>query len=111
MTMDAVFNWGDPVVGVHRTWLSTNIRKGVIWSNTQSYANPKVDELLAKAAVEPDDAKRKALYSEFQKIVVSDAPVAFVNVIPYYTATVAGLKGVPIDIWSATSPIDDLEWE
>lgn len=111
MTMDAVFNWGDPVVGVHRTWLSTNIRKGVIWSNTQSYANPKVDDLLAKAATEPDDAKRKALYAEFQKIVVFDAPVAFINVIPYYTATVAGLKGIPVDIWSATSPADDLEWE
>jgi len=111
MTMDAVFNWGDPVVGVHRTWLSNNIRKGVVWSNTQSYANPKVDELLAKASTEPDEAKRKALYTEFQKIVVSDAPVAFINVIPYYNVTVAGLKGVPIDIWSATSPIDDLEWE
>lgn len=111
MTMDAVFNWGDPVVGVHRTWLTSNIRKGVIWSNTQSYSNPKIDDLLAKAAVEPDDAKRKAMYHEFQKIIVNDAPVAFVNVIPYYTVTVAGLKGAPVDIWSATSPIDDIAWE
>ncbi len=111
MTMDAVFNWGDPVVGVHRTYLSSNIRKGVVWSNTQSYANPKVDDLLAKAAVETDDAKRKAMYAEFQKIVVADAPIAFLTVIPYFTVTVAGLKGAPIDIWSATSPIDELAWE
>ena len=47
MTMDLVFNWGDPVVGVHRTYLTSNIRKGVVWSNTQSYSNPRVDELLA----------------------------------------------------------------
>jgi hypothetical protein len=25
MTMDVVFNWGDPVIGVHRTYLSNNI--------------------------------------------------------------------------------------
>ena len=43
MSWDVVFNWGDPVIGVHRTYLSTNVKKGVIWSNTQGYANPEVD--------------------------------------------------------------------
>jgi peptide/nickel transport system substrate-binding protein len=38
LTMDIVFNWGDPVIGVHRTYLSDNIREGVIWSNTQQYS-------------------------------------------------------------------------
>ena len=42
MSWDVVFNWGDPVIGVHRTYLSTNVKKGVIWSNTQGYANPEV---------------------------------------------------------------------
>lgn len=111
MTIDQVFNWGDPVVGVHRTYLSSNIRKGVIWSNTQSYANPKVDALLASAAVEPDRAKRTAMYHEFQKIVVDEAPQAFLTVIPYYTITVAGLKGVPKGIWSSNAPMLEMEWE
>lgn len=111
MTMDAVFNWGDPVVGVHRTYLSSNIRKGVIWSNTQNYSNPKVDDLLDRAAVEPDLDKRKALYHEFQKIVVDEAPQAFLVVIPYFTVAAQGLKGFPIDIWSANSPIDLMQWE
>ena len=35
MTIDNVFNWGDPVIGVHRTYNSQNIKKGVIWSNTR----------------------------------------------------------------------------
>jgi ABC-type transport system substrate-binding protein len=61
--------------------------------------------------VEPDEVKRKQLYAEFQRTVVADAPQAFLTVIPYYTVTVAGLKGIPTDIWSATSPIDMLEWE
>ena len=36
LAIDAVFNWADPVIGVHRTYLTRNIRKGIIWSNTQS---------------------------------------------------------------------------
>lgn len=31
LTMDMVFNWGDPVIGVRRSYLCTNIVKGVIW--------------------------------------------------------------------------------
>ncbi len=111
MTLDAVFNWGDPVVGVHRTYQSTNIRKGVVWSNTQSYKNARVDELMAKGAVEPDEAKRKALYAEFQKIVVDEAPQAFINVIGYHTVHQTGLKGLPETIWGACAPIDELRRE
>jgi peptide/nickel transport system substrate-binding protein len=111
MTMDLVFNWGDPVVGVHRTYLTSNIRKGVVWSNTQSYSNPRVDELLALASVEPDVAKRKAFYKEFQQIVVREAPIAFLTVISYHQIFDARLDGLPRSIWGSTSPVDELRWK
>ncbi|MWD26407.1 ABC transporter substrate-binding protein [Aquicoccus sp. SCR17] len=110
LTMDAVFNWGDPVIGVHRTYLSDNIRKGVIWSNTQSYSNPKVDELLAQAAVEMDEEKRKELYAEFQQIVTDELPVYPINQLPYQTAYDKKLTGVPTGIWGPLSPMDTLDW-
>ncbi|MDK3020671.1 ABC transporter substrate-binding protein [Pseudodonghicola flavimaris] len=110
LTMDAVFNWGDPVIGVHRTYVSSNIRKGVIWSNTQSYANPRVDELLAQAAVERDFDKRKALYAEFQQIVVDDAPIYFLNQMPQMTAYDKKLVHVPDGIWGPLAPMDQLDW-
>ena len=50
MTLDSVFNWGDPVIGVHRTYQSTNIRKGVPWHNTQQFKNADVDAIMEKAA-------------------------------------------------------------
>lgn len=107
MTMDVPFNWGDPVIGVHRTYLSSNIVKGVIWSNTQNYANPKVDDLLAMAAVELDPAKRKSLYAEFQKIVVDELPVYPVNVMPYYTVyNNTTVSGVPDTVWGLAHPLD-----
>jgi peptide/nickel transport system substrate-binding protein len=107
MTMDVVFNWGDPVIGVHRTYVSSNIRD-VIWTNTQSYSNPKVDELLAKAGNEMDPAKRKAYYAEFQKIVADELPVAWINVIPYHTAYSKKLHKPPFTIWGALAPFDEL---
>ena len=111
MTMDVVFNWGDPVIGVHRTYLTSNIRKGVIWSNTQNYSNPRVDELLKQAGQEMDPAKRKALYAEFQKIVVEDAPIAYLDTVPYTTVYHKGLGSIPTTIWGAMSPLDELYWE
>ena len=83
-TINVVYNWGDPVIGVHRTYITSNIKAGVPYSNTAQYSNPKVDEILAKAANEMDMEKRKALYTEFQKIVVDDCPLAYVYVSPYH---------------------------
>ncbi|WP_281350572.1 ABC transporter substrate-binding protein [Pikeienuella piscinae] len=111
MTMDVVFNWGDPVIGVHRTYLSSNIVKGVIWSNTQSYSNPKVDEILNAAAVEVDPAKRKALYTEFQRIVAEDMPVYWINASPYHTAYDKRLGDPPLTIWGPMSPMDEVYWK
>ena len=108
MTLDSVWNWGDPVIGVHRTWLSSNIREGVIWSNTQSYSNPKVDQLLAQAGKEMDAAKRKALYAEFQSIVVEDCPVAFIYEPSFHVGYAAKVQGRPTSPWGLVSSLDGL---
>ena len=107
-TVDGAFNYGDPVIGVHRTYLSSNIKPGVIWSNTQSYSNPKVDELLAQATVERDPEKRKRLYAEFQRIVVADAPVTFIHVWAQGHAARRNLVDVPTSIWAPMAPYDTI---
>lgn len=107
MTMDVPFNWGDPVIGVHRTYLSDNIKKGVIWSNTQNYANSEVDAILAKAGVELDLVKRKSHYAKFQKILARDLPVYPVNVIAYHTVfNNETVSGVPDTVWGTAHPLD-----
>ena len=106
MTWDTVFNWGDPVIGVHRTYQSSNIKKGVIWSNTQQYTNPKVDAILEKAGKEIDPEKRKALYSEFQKKIVDDLPVYWTNTLPYHTIYNKKVGDPPLGIWATSSPMD-----
>lgn len=83
-TVNVVYNWGDPVIGVHRTYISSNINAGMPYSNTAQYTNTEIDALLEKAGKEMDLEKRKALYAEFQKKVVDDCPLAFVYVSPYH---------------------------
>lgn len=106
-TMDLVFNWGDPVIGVHRTYLSTNI-KPIVWTNTQSYSNPKVDELLNTAGTLLDQSKRKAAYSAFQKIVTDEVPIIFINQIPYHTVASKKVGNLPQSIWGPFSPYDEV---
>ncbi|WP_109466113.1 ABC transporter substrate-binding protein [Albibacillus kandeliae] len=105
LSWDAVYNWGDPVIGVHRTYLSSNIGKGV-WSNTQNYSNARVDELLEMAGKETDPEKRKALYSEFQKIVADEVPIYFINALPYHLVYSNKVGNPPMGIWSTSSPMD-----
>ena len=107
MTLDSVWNWGDPVIGVHRTWLSSNIKPGVIWSNTQGYSNPKVDSLLAAAGQEMNLAKRKALYKEMQQIVVDDCPVAFLVEPLLAEGYAAKVASPPKGIWGLNDSITD----
>ena len=107
MTMDLPFNWGDPVIGVHRSYLCNNVRK-VIWSNTQQYCNPEVDKILAAAGKEQDTAKRRELYVKFQQILAQDLPVYWISVLPYHTAYSKNLGGAPLGIWGIVSPMDDV---
>ena len=104
VTVDSVWNWGDPVVGVHRTWDSKNIRKGVIWSNTQQYANPKVDELLKAGASTADDEARKTIYAELQSVITDDCPVAFLCELPFNYGINRRVADPPRSVWGMLSP-------
>lgn len=108
MTMDIVFNWGDPVIGVHRTYLSSNIKPGVIWSNTQQYENAEVDALLEQAGQALSEEERKGFYDDFQMIVGDDLPIYWLNTLPYHTAYNVRVQNVPVNIWGPMSPMNEV---
>ena len=111
LTMNGMWNYPDPVIGVHRAYLSSNQRKGVIYSNTEGYSNPRVDEILAKAAREQDLEKRKALYAEFQSIVTEELPLIWTNEEPLFTIYDARLENVPLTVWGPLGPFDQVRWK
>ena len=108
ITTDNVFNWGDPVIGVHRTYSSANIVKGVPFSNTQQYRNPRVDALMEQAASEVDNEKRAKLYKEFQQIVMNDVPIYFMTTTAYHTIYNKRVGNVPMSIWGFLAPYMDV---
>ncbi|MEO0379224.1 MAG: ABC transporter substrate-binding protein [Pseudomonadota bacterium] len=107
MSLDSVYNWGDPVIGVNRTYMTSNIAKGV-WSNTQGYSNARVDEILGLAATENDADTRKALYKEFQEIVSEEVPIYYLNAVPMHTIYSDKVGNSPRGIWASSSPMDKI---
>ena len=74
LTIESLTNVFDPTVGVQRGYWSKNFRIGLPFSNSANYSNPEVDRLLEAAAIEIDPAKRKTMFSQFQRIVHEDIP-------------------------------------
>ncbi|HWK68569.1 MAG TPA: ABC transporter substrate-binding protein [Rhizobiaceae bacterium] len=77
MTSNYPYQFGDPALGVSRFFVSSNIRKGVAYSNCTGYSNPDVDALFDKGASATSDEERQAAYSEVQKILTEDVPMAW----------------------------------
>lgn len=75
---DVVVNGGqmgpDPVIGMQRWYWSKSFKPGVAFCNGAHYDSPEADRLLEAAQVEPDLAKRRALYGEFSRVVMTELP-------------------------------------
>ncbi len=72
LVIESLSNTFDPTLGVQRAYWSKNFKIGLVFSNASHYANPEVDRLLEAAAVEPDKAKRRDLWYQFQRIIHED---------------------------------------
>ena len=84
----------DPALGVARSYITENQRKGVLFTNTSGYSNAEVDRLFAAAANEPDEAKRSELYHQVQKILADDVALAWLVELQWPTIYSAKLKNV-----------------
>jgi peptide/nickel transport system substrate-binding protein len=78
LSSNFLYNPPDPVIGVHRAIHSRNIKQGTVFVNGAQWSNPRADELMDKATVEPDPKVRAEYYHELQKIVVEGAPIVWV---------------------------------
>jgi peptide/nickel transport system substrate-binding protein len=65
--------FGDPTLGVERSYVSSNIKK-ITFTNTGGYSNPKVDELFATARNAGDPAVRQQAFTAVQKILCDEVP-------------------------------------
>lgn len=78
-TCNMLYQYGDPALGVARSYISSNIRKGVMFSNTQGYENAEVDRIFAEAAVQTSASAQQERYSQVQKLLVDELPVLWMT--------------------------------
>jgi len=75
--------------------------------NLGGYENPEYDRLVQRANTTPDEAQRERLYDQAHRLLVEDAPVAFLAQLErvfYVKPWVKGITRTPID--SAAIPGD-----
>jgi peptide/nickel transport system substrate-binding protein len=90
--------YGDPELGVARSYISSNIKKGVPFNNTAGYSNAKVDELFNMGAVEMDPKKRATIYSQLQQEMVDDVAVVWFLEYEYPHFINKKFKNVIVDV-------------
>jgi peptide/nickel transport system substrate-binding protein len=78
LTSNFLYNLPDPVLGVHRAIHGKLIKQGTVFVNGSQWSNPRSDELMDKATIEPDAKKRAEYYHEVQKIAVEASPIIWV---------------------------------
>ncbi len=83
----------DPVIGLNRQYLSSQIRKGVTFVNNSFYSNPEVDRLLGEGARELDPERRGDIYKAVQQILVEDSPLVWLTEVQYVSVFSRKLHG------------------
>ncbi|HET9014535.1 MAG TPA: ABC transporter substrate-binding protein [Thermomicrobiaceae bacterium] len=64
--------------------------------NQTKYSNPQVDKLLDQTREASDQAQRKTLFQQAQKLIVEDAPMAWWGFAPAYLLTRPTVQGMQI---------------
>ncbi len=108
-TLEGLFAWHDPVVGIHRLYVPNQSDRKAIWSNRTGYENPEVTSLLREASSTKDPGRRQALYGRFQKRVAEDYPALWLGAMPYllvHSSDVLHLETTPLGILSPLDAVD-----
>ncbi len=72
-TINFLYQFGDPTLGVERTYVSSNIKK-VTFTNTGGFSDLKVDELFAAGRDGATAEVRGKAFAEVQKVLVEEMP-------------------------------------
>ncbi|OCX64706.1 peptide ABC transporter substrate-binding protein [Thioclava sp. SK-1] len=87
-----LYQYGDPALGVSRTYTADQIVKGSPWNNVEGYENPELDKKWAAAAVSASNTERQDIYNEIQKEIVDDVPVAWMMELEFPTIYRCGVQ-------------------
>src|SRR5262245_46724078 len=94
LTSNFLYNLPDPVLGVHRSVHGKLIKQGTVFVNGAQWSDPRSDEAMDKATIEPDPKKRAEYYHTMQKVAVEGSPVIWVFELNFPTVVNKRYKNV-----------------
>ncbi|MBI3455923.1 MAG: ABC transporter substrate-binding protein [Candidatus Rokubacteria bacterium] len=74
------------------------------------YDSPRFQEVYRRSETTLDDAKRRAVYHELQKIMVEEAPVVWLYVYPRLVAAKKGVEGIWKDLPTPSMDLSEVSW-
>ncbi len=92
VTIQSYSTFGDPALGVARSFISSTI--GRPFGNPSGYSNPRVDELFQKGENATDKEERGKYYKELQAILADDLPLLTLREYVITDAAQKTLQGV-----------------
>jgi peptide/nickel transport system substrate-binding protein len=106
-SINFLYQFGDPTLGVERTYVSTNIQR-IVFTNTGGYSNPRVDELFAAARNAAQPEARRAAFSEVQRILVDEVPQLWLLEMAFPTIHERRLRNVVTTATGVHASFDDV---
>lgn len=111
LNSDFVGNLTDPSLGMPRFFLASMIKKGVPFTNDSGYQNPEIDRLFAAAARELNPGKRRELFAQIQRILVTDLPYLPILELAPTTFYRKGLENVVNGPFAMYESFDGVYWQ
>jgi len=74
LTQNYLYLLPDPILGVQRLYVSSNIKKGTPFANAAGYESKEVDAAFAAAQTENDLARRREHFARVQRLIQEDLP-------------------------------------
>ncbi len=106
-----IYGMTDPTVGIQRIVASSNIRKGVPFSNGSGYSNPEVDRLLDSAQTAATQEARVDAWHRAQKIIAAELPNIPLANLQYTTVKNVRVKGLETDGFGPVANFSNLYLE
>jgi len=108
MTMQILFMWADPIIGVHRSFLEANIQP-IPFANNSAYINPELEAKMNVAGAEQDFDARVEAYAEIQAELADDLPFHWIETLPTNSVYITDLvNNPPLTIWGTMSPMHEV---
>lgn len=108
LSLNLLYQYGDPSLGVERAYVSTNLVKGSPSANVSGLNDPEVDRLFREAAVATDRDTRASLFSDLQQRISEQAYFGYLIEVQFPTLYRSGIENLVTGATGLNGEMEDV---